>query len=124
MDQPSEIDPPPKQATSWHNSIARRIRHINASKSEWYRVHRGGGSGSSSGGGGDGWIHLLIYLVKGAAGMIALYAAYLAFLWLVEVVRSLIRPSASVVTLARGVQPPPLIFVCKDTFSFAVCGRI
>ena len=106
MDQPPEIDLPPKQATSWHNSIARRIRHINASKSEWYRVHRGGGSGSSSGGGGDGWIHLLIYLVKAAAGMIALYAAYLAFLWLVEVVRSLIQ---GVCTCVIAVVPYVLL---------------
>ena len=103
--QPPEIDLPPKQATSWHNSIARRIRHINASKSEWYRVHRGGGSGSSSGG-GDGWIHLLIYLVKAAAGMIALYAAYLAFLWLVEVVRSLIQ---GVCTCVIAVVPYVLL---------------
>ena len=106
MDQPSEIDPPPKQATSWHNSIARRIRHINASKSEWYRVHRGGGGSSSSGGGGDGWIHLLIYLVKAAAGMIALYAAYLAFLWLVEVVRSVIQ---GVCTCVIAVVPYVLL---------------
>jgi len=91
MDQQPPITEPPKN-TSWHNTAAlymsSRIRHINAKSNEWYRVHRsGGGSGSSGGGGGGGWIYLL--LVGGA--LFACWVAYQVFIWLVDVVRSIIQ---------------------------------
>ena len=84
---PPIIEPPQKKDTSWHNAIAnymsRRIRHIHASSNEWYRVHRSGGS--SGNGGGNGW-NGLFYLACIAFGC---WVAYQAFIWVVDLLRTL-----------------------------------
>ena len=95
MDQPQPPKTDPPKNTSWHNSIAcymsRHVRHIHAKSDEWYRVHRSGCGGS--GGGGGGWIYLLLI----AGVMFACWLAYHVFIWLVDVIRSIIQGVCSCV---------------------------
>lgn len=92
--QPPIIDPP-KKNTSWHNTIAsfmsRKIRHINASSNEWYRVHRTGCGGGSGGGGGGAFLLVL------AGIMFVCWLAYQAFMWLVAVIQAIIEGVCAIV---------------------------